>query len=163
MAEVRYHGVNHLALVTNDMDKTVRFYKDVLGMKVVGTLAGGSGSNRMRHYFFSLGPGSTIAFFEWPWVELLPPKNAGAPASGRNFDHVSVTVESEDDFAAIRERMAKAGLSVSDTVDHGMVRYILRGPQRCFPGVLRVADGPGEGALLDGPRSGACPQGVEVS
>ena len=124
MAEVRYHGVNHLALITNDMDKTVRFYKDVLGMKVVGTLAGGSGSNRMRHYFFSLGPGSTIAFFEWPWVELPPPKDSGAPASGRNFDHVSITVESEEDFAVIRERMAKAGLPVSDTVDHGMVRSI---------------------------------------
>lgn len=30
-----YRGVNHLALVTNDMDKTVRFYRDVLGMRLI--------------------------------------------------------------------------------------------------------------------------------
>ncbi len=29
---MNFRGVNHLAMVTNDMDKTVRFYRDVLGM-----------------------------------------------------------------------------------------------------------------------------------
>ena len=57
-----YHGVNHLALVTNDMDKTVRFYRDFLGMPVVGTIGGEIDGMYMRHYFFAIGPQSSNAF-----------------------------------------------------------------------------------------------------
>jgi catechol 2,3-dioxygenase-like lactoylglutathione lyase family enzyme len=57
-----YAGVNHLAMITDDMDKTVRFYRDVLGMRVVATLGGQVRGRRMRHYFFSIGPKSCLAF-----------------------------------------------------------------------------------------------------
>ena len=33
----RWSGINHLALVTPDMDATVRFYAGTLGMRVVAT------------------------------------------------------------------------------------------------------------------------------
>ncbi len=29
------NGVNHLAMATGDMDKTIRFWRDLLGMKLV--------------------------------------------------------------------------------------------------------------------------------
>jgi catechol 2,3-dioxygenase-like lactoylglutathione lyase family enzyme len=32
---MKFRGVNHLAMVTGDMDKTVRFYRDVLGTPLV--------------------------------------------------------------------------------------------------------------------------------
>ena len=57
---VEWRGIHHLAMVTPDMDVTVRFYVGVLGMPLVATLMAGP----MRHYFFKLGPGNTIAFFE---------------------------------------------------------------------------------------------------
>src|SRR5205085_3050744 len=57
----RWRGVNHLALITPDMDKTVRFYHGVLGMRLVATLSAGP----LRHYFFEIGPENTVAFFEW--------------------------------------------------------------------------------------------------
>ena len=56
----RWRGVNHLALVTPDMDTTVRFYHGVLGMRLVASVMAGP----MRHYFFEIGPENTIAFFE---------------------------------------------------------------------------------------------------
>src|SRR5258708_14538069 len=56
-----WQGVNHLALVTPDMDATVRFYHGVLGMPLVATLMAGP----MRHYFFRIAPGNTVAFFQW--------------------------------------------------------------------------------------------------
>lgn len=115
-----FQGVNHVALVTNDMDKTVRFYCDVLGMRLVGTLA----NLPYRHYFFSLGAGSTFAFFEWSDVELPPRKDTGIPESGRQFDHVSFGVASEDDLRAAQQRLRAAGWSVSDIIDHGIVRSI---------------------------------------
>ena len=34
----RWRGINHLALVTTDMDATVRFYHGVLGARLVADL-----------------------------------------------------------------------------------------------------------------------------
>src|SRR6188474_150821 len=56
----RWQGINHLALVTPDMDATVRFYVGVLGMRLAATTMAGP----MRHYFFEMGPRNTVAFFE---------------------------------------------------------------------------------------------------
>ena len=119
-----YQGINHLALVTNDMEKTVRFYRDILGMRVVATISGEIDGQRMRHYFFSLGPGSCLAFFEWSDVELAPRKESGIPASGRQFDHVSICVDSEEMLLRLQQRTREAGVPATDVVDHGMVRSI---------------------------------------
>ena len=121
---MEYQGINHLVLVTNDMEKTVRFYRDVLGVRVVATLAGEVGGQRMRHYFFSLGPGSCLAFFEWPDVELPPRKDSGVPASGRQFDHVSIGVDTEETLVRLQQRAREAGVPASDVVDHGVARSI---------------------------------------
>ena len=101
MTTVNYAGLNHLALVTNDMDTTVRFYRDVLGMPLVGTTGNRDENYPHRHYFLSLGRGAAIAFFEWKDVELPPRKDSGVPASGIFFDHVSISVESDDDLAML--------------------------------------------------------------
>mgnify|MGYP001769449531 CR=1 FL=1 len=37
----RWRGINHLALVTPDMDTTVRFYAGTLGMRLVATTMAG--------------------------------------------------------------------------------------------------------------------------
>ena len=121
---MEYRGVNHVVLVTNDMEKTVRFYRDVLGMPVVGTIGGEAGGKPMRHYFFSIGPGSCIAFFEWPGVELPPRKDAGIPASGRQFDHLSISMDSEESLLELQRRAREAGVPASDVVDHGVSHSI---------------------------------------
>ena len=58
-----YRGIHHLALVTSDMQRTVDFYTNVLGMKVVKVfdLAQGYG----QHFFFDVGNGNLLAFFRW--------------------------------------------------------------------------------------------------
>ncbi len=45
-----YTGINHLAMVTKNMDMTVRFWRDFLGMRLVA----GLGTGRYRHYFFEI-------------------------------------------------------------------------------------------------------------
>ena len=52
-------GINHLAFITGDMVKTIRFYRDLLGMELVA----GIGHPGYRHYFFSCG-NTQVAFFE---------------------------------------------------------------------------------------------------
>jgi catechol 2,3-dioxygenase-like lactoylglutathione lyase family enzyme len=116
---VTYQGVGHLALVTNDMEKTVRFYRDVLGMRLIGT-TGTKGAESHRHYFMSLGPRSAIAFFEWKDVELPPRKDSGVPASGRQFDHVAISVATDEDLTNAQRRLRAAGYQASDLIDHGL-------------------------------------------
>ncbi len=53
----RWRGINHLALITTDMDATVRFYHGVLGARLVATI----GTPEFRHYFFELGPQKTLS------------------------------------------------------------------------------------------------------
>jgi catechol 2,3-dioxygenase-like lactoylglutathione lyase family enzyme len=118
-------GINHLAMVTNDMDNTVRFYRDVIGMEVVGTLSDEIEPNvTMRHYFFSLGQSNTLAFFEWQDVEMPPRKDAGIRQSNRQFDHVSFNVDSEEALLEMQARVRKAGVPASAVVDHGFIHSI---------------------------------------
>ena len=121
---MKYRGIFDVALVTNDMEKTVRFYRDVLGMSVVVTYAGDINGQRIRHYFFSLGSSAYLSFFEWPGVELPLRKDAGVPASGRQFDHVTIAVDSEKELLEIQERVRAAGITAGDVVDHGFARVI---------------------------------------
>ena len=44
-------GINHLAFITHDLDASIRFYRDLLGM----TLEAGVGHGGYRHYFFRAG------------------------------------------------------------------------------------------------------------
>ena len=55
-----------MALITPDMDATVRFWSGALGARLVATVA----TDAFRHYFFEFGPGSTIAFFEYRGAQL---------------------------------------------------------------------------------------------
>ncbi|MGX6513333.1 VOC family protein [Rhodococcus pyridinivorans] len=124
MTEVSYAGLNHLALVTNDMENTIRFYRDVLGMPLVGTTGNKDAGYPYRHYFLSINRGASIAFFEWPEAELPARKDSGIPASGIQFDHVSIGVESDDDLLTLQKKLRDNGSDISEIVDHGLVRSI---------------------------------------
>ncbi|MDE3076355.1 MAG: VOC family protein [Chloroflexota bacterium] len=115
-----FSGINHLALVTDDMDKTVRFYRDVLGCKLVATI----GNSHFRHYFFSIGRRNTIAFFEWPGIHPGVSKPAGMPIDGRQFDHLSFNIDSYDDFLALQARLREAAVEVTRVVDHDFIHSI---------------------------------------
>jgi len=116
-----FTGINHLALVTADMDRTVRFYRDVLGCKLVATI----GNASFRHYFFSMGNRNTLAFFEFPNNHLVPSKPAGLRAyDGRQFDHLSFNIDGYEDFLALQARLRAAGVEVTRVVDHDFIHSI---------------------------------------
>ena len=117
-----WRGIHHLALVTTDMDATVRFYHGVLGARLVATVA----TDSFKHYFFEFGPESTVAFFEYRGVELEQfAKPAGVPyAAASQFDHLSLALPDEDALLALRDRLKRADCEVTDVVDHGVMRSI---------------------------------------
>jgi len=120
-ADPRWRGINHLALVTPDMDATVRFYHGVLGMRLVATVMAAP----MRHYFFETAPGNTVAFFEVKGAEQFTAP-AGIPDRLRKaqFDHLSFNLADEQGLLDLRRRLKEADCEVTDVVDHGFVRSI---------------------------------------
>ncbi|MDY6950480.1 MAG: VOC family protein [Thermodesulfobacteriota bacterium] len=118
---IRYTGINHLAMATGDMDETIRFWRDLLGMRLVA----GLGRPGYRHYFFQISEHDMIAFFEWPELEKIPEKDHGVPVKGPFvFDHVSFEVESEDDLWELKDKLEAAEIWVSEIIDHGFIHSI---------------------------------------
>jgi catechol 2,3-dioxygenase-like lactoylglutathione lyase family enzyme len=105
-SQFELRGVNHLALVCSDRHRTIDFYNNVLGMPLVGDieLPGGAG----HHFFFDIGKGDLLAFFEFrdapeaaPGV-ASPRKNIGASPDPKDFvtavasmNHVAFDVPAE--------------------------------------------------------------------
>jgi catechol 2,3-dioxygenase-like lactoylglutathione lyase family enzyme len=116
-----YTGINHLAMVTQDMDMTIRFWRDLLGMRLVA----GLGRSGYRHYFFEISAHDMIAFFEWPHVEKIPEKDHGVPVKGPfAFDHVSLEVAADEDLWELKARLEAAGEWVSELINHGFIHSI---------------------------------------
>jgi catechol 2,3-dioxygenase-like lactoylglutathione lyase family enzyme len=117
----KFTGINHLAMATGDMDSTIRFWRDLIGMRLIA----GLGKPGYRHYFFEISPHDMIAFFEWDDVEKLPEKDHGIPVKGPYaFDHVALEVESDDDLWEIKDRLEAADIWVSEIIDHGFIHSL---------------------------------------
>lgn len=118
---MKFNGINHLAMATGDMDTTIRFWRDLLGMRLVG----GLGQPGFRHYFFEISKTDLIAFFEWPGVEPIEHKAHGRPVTGPFvFDHVSFGVDSIDELWELKDTLDAAGFNCSDVIDHGFIHSI---------------------------------------
>src|SRR5436309_4467031 len=117
-----WRGINHLALITNDMDATTRFWHGVLGARLVAHL----GNESYRHYFFEFGDEQTVAFFEYRGVPIerfqVP---AGVPDRRKaQFDHLSFNLPDEHALEELQARLKSHGCEVTDVIDHGFVRSI---------------------------------------
>jgi catechol 2,3-dioxygenase-like lactoylglutathione lyase family enzyme len=116
-----YNGIHHLAMITRDMDMTIRFWRDLLGMRLVA----GLGSKEYRHYFFEISENDMVAFFEWPGVSLVPVKDHGVPVKGAHiFDHISIGVKKFQDLIELKKKLTAAGFWVSEIMDHGFINSI---------------------------------------
>jgi len=82
-------GVHHLALLSSDVERTVRFYQGVLGFPLTDIFENRDyrGSN---HFFFDIGHGNLLAFFDFPGLDLGP----YAEVLG-GLHHVAISIASE--------------------------------------------------------------------
>ncbi len=118
---IRIVGIHHLALVTGSLDRTIRFWRDLVGLQLRCRL----GAAGYRQYFFAAGGRTLLAFFEWSGAKPVPEKDHGVPHRGPiAFDHVSFELGGEEDLFALRDRLAAAGFWVSEAMDQGFVHSI---------------------------------------
>lgn len=110
-------GIDHLAFITDDLTETVRYYRDLLGMK----LHAGIGHDGYRHYFFQAG-NTQVAFFEYEGAAKMNVKFHGSPTNlPLGFDHVAFSVDSREELFELKDKLEAAGFEVQGAVDHGLI------------------------------------------
>jgi catechol 2,3-dioxygenase-like lactoylglutathione lyase family enzyme len=119
-----FSGINHLALVCRDMQRTVDFYEGVLGMPLIKTLELPIGLG--QHFFFDCGGGDSLAFFWFPDApEPAPGVSAPAdrPDKGSltsaigSMNHVAFQVPPEK-MEEYRDKLREAGVPTTEIANH---------------------------------------------
>jgi catechol 2,3-dioxygenase-like lactoylglutathione lyase family enzyme len=96
-------GVHHVAVLCADVERTIRFYQDVLEFPLTEIFENRDykGSN---HFFFDIGNGNLLAFFDFPGLDLGP----YAEVLG-GLHHMAISVE-PDRWEHLKGKLDAAGV-----------------------------------------------------
>lgn len=112
-------GCNHVALVTQDLDRFIDFYTAVFDAEVLHHLDEGD----LRHALVDLGSGFALHPFEF--VGGNPHARATDATFGRgHLDHLSIDVEDTETFELLRTRLVEAGATDGTVTDFGALRCV---------------------------------------
>jgi catechol 2,3-dioxygenase-like lactoylglutathione lyase family enzyme len=96
-------GIHHTALLSSDVERTIRFYQEVLEFPLTEII-----ENRdyqgSSHFFFDVGHGNLLAFFDFPGLDLGP----YAEVLG-GLHHLAISVTAEK-WAHLRDKLDAAGV-----------------------------------------------------
>ena len=62
-------GIHHAALICSDVEQTIQFYQGLLGFPLV-ELVENRDYKGSTHFFFDIGHGNALAFFDFPGLDL---------------------------------------------------------------------------------------------
>ena len=106
-------GPHHLATVTADLDRLIRFYEQVFDATMTMDL----NEEGLRHAFLDLGGGFVLHPFEVPGLDV---PQGEVPTFGRGrIDHLALKASTSDAFWTLRERIYLAGASDGEVTDMG--------------------------------------------
>ena len=111
-------GLHHTALISSDVERTIDFYQGLLGFPLTELIENRdySGSS---HFFFDIGNGNLLAFFDFPGLDLGP----YAEVLG-GLHHVAISMEPSR-WGAVVARLDEAGV---EYVIHSEVSVYFRDP-----------------------------------
>jgi catechol 2,3-dioxygenase-like lactoylglutathione lyase family enzyme len=100
-------GLHHVALLCSDVERTVRFYQEILEFPLTEIFENRdyAGSN---HFFFDIGNGNLLAFFDLPGLDLGP----YAEVLG-GLHHLAISVE-PDRWNRLKARLQEAGVAYQE-------------------------------------------------
>lgn len=125
-----WNGIHHVALMTQDLDATIHFYQDVLGMDVL--FVAPEGASHGRHC--AVRPGGAddrlgLHFFEYARAPQIAPD--ARPLEALVFDpgptflsHLSFTLPDESAGVALRERLLSFYVPASPIMAQGLWRSV---------------------------------------
>jgi catechol 2,3-dioxygenase-like lactoylglutathione lyase family enzyme len=96
-------GIHHTALLSSDVERTIRFYQGVLEFPLTEIIENRDyqGSN---HFFFDVGNGNLLAFFDFPGLDLGP----YAEVLG-GLHHLAISVSTQT-WQRLRGKLDTAGV-----------------------------------------------------
>jgi catechol 2,3-dioxygenase-like lactoylglutathione lyase family enzyme len=111
-------GVNHLAVLTRDLDAFIRFYGEVFDAEVIFDID----EDGLRHAAVDIGGGGALHAF-------AVPDNPNAAASGGIFDrghldHVAINVADQAALDEACRRLVARGASDGVVTDFGVLKSI---------------------------------------
>ena len=111
-------GLHHTALLAADVERTIRFYQGVLEFPLTELIENRdyAGSS---HFFFDIGNGNLIAFFDFPGLDLGPYQEVLG-----GLHHLAVSVAPEK-WERLRDKLTEAGVEL---VEHSGVSLYFRDP-----------------------------------
>ena len=98
-------GVHHLALLSSDVERTIAFYQDVLEFPLT-ELFENRDYQGSTHFFFDIGNGNALAFFDFPGLDLGP----YAEVLG-SMHHLAISVTPEKQ-KYLRGKLEAAGVEI---------------------------------------------------
>jgi catechol 2,3-dioxygenase-like lactoylglutathione lyase family enzyme len=117
-------GLHHLTLICSDMERTIAFYRDLLGLAVVRDGASDDDPGT-RHVWFGAGdgaPGRLVSCMEYPQMQTA---SQGVGAT----HHFALSVSSGEELDAWRDYLRGQGVESTDVFERGGFRSIyLRDP-----------------------------------
>ncbi len=96
-------GVHHVAVLCADVERTIAFYQDLLGFPLVELFENRDYAGS-THFFFDIGQGNHLAFFDLPGIDLGP----YAEVLG-GLHHLAISVE-RTRWRMLKERLDLAGV-----------------------------------------------------
>jgi catechol 2,3-dioxygenase-like lactoylglutathione lyase family enzyme len=100
-------GLHHMALLSSDVERTIRFYQDLLEFPLTEIF-----ENRdykgSSHFFFDIGNGNLLAFFDFPGLDLGP----YAEVLG-GLHHVAISVD-RPTWERLRGKLDAAGVAYQE-------------------------------------------------
>jgi catechol 2,3-dioxygenase-like lactoylglutathione lyase family enzyme len=96
-------GVHHQALLCSDVERTIRFYQDLLGFPLTDLFENRDYAGS-THFFFDIGNGNALAFFDMPGLDLGPYREV---LGGHH--HLAISME-PDQWSRARQTLDEAGV-----------------------------------------------------
>jgi catechol 2,3-dioxygenase-like lactoylglutathione lyase family enzyme len=96
-------GVHHVALLSTSVEQTINFYQDLLEFPLT-ELFENRDYQGSTHFFFDIGHGNLLAFFDFPGLDLGP---YGEVLGG--LHHLAISVEL-DRWEHLRAKLEEAGV-----------------------------------------------------
>src|SRR3954451_6016607 len=97
-------GLHHMALLSSDVERTIRFYQDLLEFPLTDLFENRDYAGS-THFFFDIGHGNALAFFDMPGLDLGP----YAEVLG-GLHHLAISVEPER-WAHLKAKLDAEGIS----------------------------------------------------
>ena len=97
-------GVHHVALLSTNVERTIRFYQELLEFPLT-ELFENRDYTGSTHFFFDIGNGNSLAFFDFPELDLGP----YAEVLG-GLHHLAISVEPER-WRHLKAKLDEAGVS----------------------------------------------------